>query len=181
MSEPSVSSLKEYDHETHGPFLGVSDDGRAADDIRRAALSSPKLRVLGPSAPIVVGVAQDAERLVAVGETAVGPDEYREIRLACHHSILSSTNVGTRLNLRYFNRRPVVDVRGPAADRGVDVAIGELRAELQPFVRTPNGRPVPATLFLRFSAKLSRSPSRLRGALLSCCRQSRRSQWRIRD
>lgn len=156
MPEPSAVSLKAYRHDLHGPFLGVSDDGSAADEIRRAALSSPKMRVLGPSPPIVVGVAQDAERLAAVGEVAVGPEEYREIRLACHHSILTSTNVGTRLNLRFFKRRPIVDVAASGRSSSLDAAMKALRAALLPFVRTPDGEPRPTTILLRFPAGMRR-------------------------
>lgn len=69
-TESCLFSLKDYDRHLHGPFLGVSDEGSAAPIIRRAALSSPKIRVIGKAKPICVGVAHDAERLAAVGEVA---------------------------------------------------------------------------------------------------------------
>ena len=52
--------------------------------------------------PLTLGVAHDAERLGAVGEVAVGPDEYAAIRLACRGRLLTTTNVGTRVNVRHF-------------------------------------------------------------------------------
>lgn len=59
--------LRDYDHRRHGPFLGVSDDGDAADDICRAAWVSPKAMALGRrAAPLTIGVAVDAERLGGV-------------------------------------------------------------------------------------------------------------------
>src|SRR5207244_10585443 len=39
------ASVRDYDHERFGPYLGVSDEGSAAAVIRKAALSSPKVRV----------------------------------------------------------------------------------------------------------------------------------------
>jgi hypothetical protein len=49
-------TLREYDHHRYGPFLGVSDDGGAADDICRAARASPKAQALGGSAsPLTLG------------------------------------------------------------------------------------------------------------------------------
>jgi hypothetical protein len=79
--DPQAVSLKNYDHEKYGPFLGVSDEGSAADVICKAALLSPKMQVIGPAKPIIVGVSHDAERLGSVGEVPVGPDEYANIFL----------------------------------------------------------------------------------------------------
>lgn len=145
-AEPSSVSLKDYDHHLHGPFLGVSDEGSAVDTIRRAALASPKVRALGLCSPIEVGVAHDAERLAAVGEVAVGPLEYRDIRLGCHGSILTSTNVGTRLNLRYYKMRPVVCV----INGSIEEAIETVGTIIEPFWRTPNGVSRPCTVFALF-------------------------------
>jgi hypothetical protein len=99
VAEPSPFSIKDYDHLFFGPFLGVSDEGSAVHDIRRAAISSPKVRALVKISALHVGVAHDAERLAAVGEVAVGPEEYRDIILGSQGSILTTTNVGTRLRL----------------------------------------------------------------------------------
>jgi hypothetical protein len=72
-AEPGATSLRKYDSEIHGPYLGVSDEGKAARQFREAILASPKAQVLGPQTPLVLGAALDAERLAAVGEVAVSP------------------------------------------------------------------------------------------------------------
>ena len=149
--DPNSISLKDYEHHLHGPYLGVSDEGSAASIIRRAAFSSPKLRVLGAAPPIQVGVAHDAERLVAVGEVAVGPEEYRDIILQCHGSILTSTNVGTRLNLRYYKLQPVIIVPHGSFATVMAAAKENLRSLVQPFWHTPGGVPRPVTLLLAFA------------------------------
>src|ERR1043166_9830878 len=57
-------SLRDYDHVRYGPFLGVSEDGVTADDVCRAARSSPKGRALGANPPALdVGVSVDADRV----------------------------------------------------------------------------------------------------------------------
>jgi hypothetical protein len=150
-AEPASNSLKDYDHQSHGPFLGVSDEGSAVNVIRRAALGSPKMTVLGTASPMVVGVSHDAERLAAVGEVAVGPQEYRDIRLGCSGSILTSTNVGTRLNLRYYKLRPTIEIRrGSSVERAVDDARRKARELFLPFTQTPDRNPRPITILVRF-------------------------------
>jgi hypothetical protein len=149
--DPNPVSLKEYESHLHGPYLGVSDEGSAAPIIRRAAFSSPKMKVLGAAPPIQVGVAHDAERLAAVGEVAVGPEEYRDIVLQCHGSILSSTNVGTRLNLRYYKLQPVISVPHGSFAPVVAAAKEDLRNLVAPFWRTPGGVPRPVTLLVAFA------------------------------
>ena len=150
--DPNPISLKDYEHHLHGPYLGVSDEGSAASIIRRAALSSPKLRVLGTAPPIQVGVAHDAgEAGGAVGEVAVGPEEYRDIILQCHGSILTSTNVGTRLNLRYYKLQPVIIVPHGSFATVMAAAKENLRSLVQPFWHTPGGVPRPVTLLLVFA------------------------------
>jgi hypothetical protein len=153
--QPCPISLKNYDHESYGPFLGVSDEGSAASKIREAALSSPKICAVGHADPIVVGVSHDAERLGAVGEVVVGPEEYREIRLECIGRILTSTNVGTRLNLRYYKRRPVIDIPLRTLAKSVASAKRQARAVLEPFWRTPDGIPRPITVFAQFIGRSS--------------------------
>ena len=73
-----ASRRRDYDCRRYGPFLGVSDDGDAADDICRAAWASPKATALTWASPITIGVAVDAERLGGVGEVVVGPAEYAD-------------------------------------------------------------------------------------------------------
>ena len=152
--EPNCISLKQYDHVRYGPFLGVSDEGSAAPAIRKAALASPKMSVIGSADPIVVGVAHDAERLAAVGEVAVGPFEYREIRLECLGRILTSTNVGTRLNLRYYKKRPVIEIGDGPLNLLVTKAVAQAKDILEPFWHTPDNVPRPMTVFVHFMTRM---------------------------
>ena len=97
-AEPPLHTLADYDSNRYGPMLGVSDEGSATAAIRRGALAAPKVAVLSAHTPLTLGVAHDAERLGAVGEVAVGPDEFATIRLAARGRVLTTTNVGTRVN-----------------------------------------------------------------------------------
>jgi hypothetical protein len=150
-AEPCLVSLRSYDSDQYGPYLGVSDEGKAAHQFREAILASPKAEVLGPQPPLVVGAALDAERLAAVGEVAVGPDEYHDIWQACQGSVLMTTNVGTRLNLRYYAVRPVVEIEFADAKRMIAEASAHLPKLFAPFWRTPDGRPHPVTVFASFA------------------------------
>ncbi|MCJ7600478.1 MAG: hypothetical protein MUO63_03135 [Desulfobulbaceae bacterium] len=150
VSDPSPISLKEYNHQLYGPYLGISDAGGAAHIIRRAAFSSPKHKVLGSPSPMEIGVAHDAERLAAVGEVAVGPEEYRDIILECHGSIMMSTNIGTRLNLRYYKIRPTIYIPNGSLSRVIDQSIEKAKTLLEPFWHTPDGIPRPVTFFASF-------------------------------
>lgn len=143
-------SLKDYDHNKYGPYLGISDEGTAAHVIRKAALESPKMQAIGPVAPIVVGVAHDAERLGAIGEIPVGPEEYANIRLECVGRILTSTNVGTQLKLRYYKRYPVVTIQKGSAKEALHIAKQELKEAFAPFLHTPDGKPRPLTVYIEF-------------------------------
>lgn len=156
-SEPCAVSLKDYQHDIHGPFLGVSDEGSAAHLVRRAALNSPKMKFLGTASPIEAGVALDAERLAAVGEVAVGPEEYRDIKIECQSSILTTTNVGTRLNLRYYKIRPIIRISSGPYEKVIERAEKDARDLIDPFWRTPDGTPRPVTLFVRFKSRIAYS------------------------
>jgi len=154
-AEPCAVSLKDYQHDLHGPFLGVSDEGSAAHFVRRAALNSPKMQVLGTAPPIKAGVALDAERLAAVGEVAVGPEEYRDIKIECQGSILTTTNVGTRLNLRYYKIRPIIRISSGSYVQVIEKAVKDAKDLIEPFWRTPDGNPRPVTIFVRFKSRIS--------------------------
>lgn len=151
IAEPSPISLKDYDHLRFGPYLGVSDDGSSAHIIRKAAFASPKCKVIGCTSSMEVGVAHDAERLAAVGEVAVGPEEYRDIILECHGSILMSTNIGTRLNLRYYKIRPSFHIVDGPISEVIDEAIERAKELIHPFLHTPDGIPRPTTIFVTFN------------------------------
>lgn len=148
-------SLRDYDDARFGPYLGVSGEGSAARAIRDAALASPKVAALGLKDPLEVGVAHDAERLGSIGELPVGPDEYRDIRLSGVGRILTSTNVGARVNVRYYGQiKPVWINLGPVAEM-VATARESVRQRLTPFVAGPNGQPRPAIVYLRFRREVA--------------------------
>ncbi|WP_143684424.1 hypothetical protein [Variovorax sp. KK3] len=153
VADPATWSLRHYDAVRHGPFLGVSDDGSAAADIRDAALESPKVRAFAAGArptPLEVGVAVDAERLAGVGEVAVGPHEYAQVWLACVDRVLITTNVGTRVNLRIYRREPRVIIER-AGKAHMEEARNRLVAAFKPFVDTPDGVPRPLTVLIEFA------------------------------
>jgi hypothetical protein len=142
--------LDDYDHVRYGPFLGVSDEGSAAGEIRMAALESPKVQALPQSAkrtPMVVGVAVDAERLGGIGEVAVGPEEYADVWLACVGRVLVTTNVGTRVNVRVYRREPRILVKSADA-KAAETAKAQIAGAFKPFVETPDGKPRPSTVFV---------------------------------
>lgn len=146
------ASLKDYDHERHGPFLGVSDEGSAASAIRDAAFASPKMRALAraaPRPPLVVGLAVDAERLVGIGEVVVGPEEYADIWLATVDRLLLTTNVGTQVNMRVYRPEPRIRIHSARAG-AIARARAEITAAFKPFVDTPDRRPRPRTVFVEF-------------------------------
>lgn len=146
----SSASLKDYDHARYGPFLGVSDEGSAAGQIREAAFESPKVRALPrtvPRTPLVVGVAVDAERLGGIGEVAVGPDEYADIWLESVDRVFITTNIGTRVNMRVYRREPLVVLKSDSRE-AIDAANKEIAAAFKPFVETPDNRPRPLTVFV---------------------------------
>ena len=148
----ATASLKDYDHERYGPFLGVSDEGSAAGAIRDAGHESPKVRALPRTvkpSPLVVGLALDAERLGGVGEVAVGPEEYADIWLECVDRVLVTTNIGTRVNIRTYRREPRITLRqGDAAE--IADAKTQIAAAFKPFVDTPDRKPRPCTVLIDF-------------------------------
>lgn len=163
----SSASLKDYDHERDGPFLGVSDEGGAAGAIRDAALDSPKVRALSADAardPLRVGVAVDAERLGGVGEVNVGRDEYADVWLQCVDRVLITTNVATRVNMRVYRREPIVTLA--SGDRqALANAKAAIAEAFKPFVETPDLKPRPLTVFVDIPANARMTTTRKRTAL----------------
>lgn len=98
-------SLRDYDSERFGPFLGISDEGSAAEAIAEAAIASPKALALGTPDPLAVGIGHDAERLGSLGEVPVGPNEYERIRAGSQGRVLLTTNVGSHV-ARWHYRQP---------------------------------------------------------------------------
>jgi hypothetical protein len=155
--ERSGGSLKHYDHLRHGPFLGVSDEGSAAEVIRSAAQRSPKARALGEGAgPLALGMGHDAERLGAVGEVPVGPDEHAAIWLACVDRLLVTTNIGTRASVRHYRRYPLVEIPGGDVDAAIEEAGAALEKELAPFLHAAGG-PRPLTVYVELAPTARRT------------------------
>jgi len=149
-AEPTLTTLDQYACDRYGPMLGVSDEGSAAAAIRRGALASPKCIVLRQLTPMTIGVAHDAERLGGVGEVVVGPKEYSTIRLACMGRILTTTNVGTRVNLRNYSDPPVVKLKADRPEKAVASASKKLRELFEPFWKTLSGKPRHLTVLVHF-------------------------------
>ena len=148
----ATASMREYDQERYGPFLGVSDEGSAAPAIREAAVASPKMRALpksAPRGPLVAGLAVDAERLVGVGEVVAGPEEYAAIWLATVDRLPVTTNIGTQVNVRVYRPEPRIRVTA-ATPQAIAAAKEEITAAFKPFVETPDLKPRPRTVFLEF-------------------------------
>jgi len=143
-------SLSKYDHKLFGPYLGVSDEGSAAMEIRNAAYVSPKARAFGRRiSPNELGVALDAERLGGIGEVPVGPDEYADIWTECIGRLLISTNIGSHANLRLYNRAPVVVIPGKNMQASMEVVKTQLATAFKPFLEAPGGAR-PLTVFVEF-------------------------------
>ena len=111
-------SLRDYDSDRYGPFLGISGSDTASKAIRDAADGSPKAQVLGDD-PFKVGVGHDAERLRSVGEVPVGPDEYRRISEVAAGHVLITTNVGSHVNLWHNLQPPGRDLDTNATDETI--------------------------------------------------------------
>jgi len=162
---PAIETVADYDADRFGPMLGVSDGGTATAAIRHGALAAPKGVALAASAsPLALGIAHDAERLGAVGEVAVGPDEYATIRLAGRNRVLTTTNIGTQVNVRNFMSPPIVRVNAGGQER----AIRRLEELFQPFVTTASGRPRSLTVLIRFTSAMS--VRQREGALAKLCK-----------
>jgi hypothetical protein len=151
-------TLRDYDHHRYGPFLGISDDGDAADDVCRAALASPKAQALGARAsPLTLGVALDAERLGGVGEVPVGSDEFCDIWLKCAGLSFMTTNVGSRVNVRYYLPAPVVTIADDETNTALAAAKANLAEAFSPFLKTPDKKPLPLVVFVEFKLGSNRS------------------------
>ncbi len=153
--EITLHTLADYDHRIYGPLLGVSDQGSATKAIRHGALAAPKCQALGSHPPLSVGVAHDGERLGAVGEVVVGPDEYATIHLACRNRLLTTTNVGTRANIRHYLAPPCIKIRTNQNEDSVEKAAASLNRQLAKYASTPLGRGRHTTVYLYFDDNLT--------------------------
>ncbi len=153
--DPRTELVADYDHRTYGPFLGVSDEGSAAAEVRAAAFDGPKARALARRAsPLRVGVALDAERLGGVGEVPVGPDELAQIWRECIGRTLMTTNIGSRANLRLYLRPPMVTIDDGEPAAALGAARNSLAAVFKPFRDAPGGpRPLLALVEFQFGSR----------------------------
>lgn len=165
-ADRTSKSLRDYDHNRYGPFLGVSDDGDAADDICGAAMESPKAQALGRAAtPLNVGVGVDGERLGGVGEVPVGPIEFADIWSKCAGRSLTTTNVGARANIRNYLSAPLVKIDGGEAKAALTSARARLGDAFGPFLITPDKKPRPLIVFVEFEFGSKRSDAERRTML----------------
>ncbi len=143
---PWTGRLDEYDSERFGPLLAVSDEGDNAQTIAQAAYASAKARALHPASPTALGVMIDGERMVSAGEGPIGPEEYQKLILAAFGRTLCSTNVGVRVNARFYRLFPEFSVADAALNE--EKWLAEVFAAFRPFLKTPDGVPRPLTVRL---------------------------------
>jgi hypothetical protein len=142
MNANHLRPLEHYDAERFGPILGVSDVGSGVAEIVRAADASAKAAAAGTSAPDVVGVIVDGERMTSGGEAPIGPDQYAAIIAGSAGRVYNTTNVSIRVSARNDLPFPEVEVAGKPS-KGVDAIAAEVIRLFQPFVQTPDGKPRP--------------------------------------
>lgn len=157
-----TKSLRHYDSDAFGPFLGISNEGYGASLICEAVQRSPKARALGAGLDwLKIGVGVDGEVLGGIGEVPVGPLEYAQIWTSCIERTLMTTNVGARANPRIFRAAPRVlaDLDAP---EGLAAAAAALEAIFKPF-RTAPGGPRPLVAFVEFTGSRPAQPGDLAG------------------
>jgi hypothetical protein len=143
---PWTGRLDEYDSESFGPLLAVSDEGDNAQTIAHAAYASAKARALHPASPTALGVMIDGERMVSAGEGPIGPEEYAKLIAAAFGRTFCSTNVGVRVNARLYRLFPEFSVADAAVDE--EKWLAGIFAAFRPFVKTPDGNPRPFSVRL---------------------------------
>jgi len=144
---PSNTDLRGYDSDRYGPFMGVSDDGSSIDEILAAARVSPKTTALGLVDPLAIGMALDAERLGPSGESIVGPLEYHDIALDSIGRLLTTTNVGAKVNIRYLTGYPMMEVGDTPVDEATEDLVEWARRIIYPYWRPDNGISIPLVIF----------------------------------
>jgi hypothetical protein len=143
---PWTKPLDEYDSTRFGPLLAVSDEGENAETIAQAAWSSAKAHALHPPSPMPLGLMIDGERMVSAGEGPIGPDEYAKLIAAAFERTLVSTNVGVRVNTRFYRLLPEFAIADAVQDEAKWLA--RIFAAFTPFVKTLDGVPRPLTVRL---------------------------------
>lgn len=150
IAEPCLHSLKEYRSKIYGPYLGVSNEGSAVKNLIAAAYDSPKAELFENITPIQLGFAHDAEILAATGEVAVGPDEYARIKIESIGKILTSTNVGARVNVKYYKSWPIVTIKNTKDQNEYKNVINKIESYFKPFKNTLNNIPRAYKILISF-------------------------------
>jgi hypothetical protein len=145
---PALRSMADYDHRRYGPFLAISNEGEGAPVIKDAAIATAKALALpSPPSPHTLGIAIDGERLGGVGEVVIGPSEFEEIWFNAVDRLLMTTNVGSRANLRVYQKAPVLKAGAGDFATVLAAATTELSSLLKPFREAPGGaRPLAVSI-----------------------------------
>jgi hypothetical protein len=141
---PWTGRLDEYDSESFGPLLAVSDEGDNAQTIAQASYASAKAHALHPANATALGVMIDGERMVSAGEGPIGPEEYAKLIAAAFGRTLCSTNVGVRVNARLYRLYPEFSIADAAVDE--EKWLAAVFAAFRPFLKTPDNIPRPLTV-----------------------------------
>jgi hypothetical protein len=144
-------ALEAYEHKRFGPVLGVSDEGSAAQTIVDAAYASAKAQAVENADAMCVGMIIDGERMGSAGEVPIGPDEYNWILPAAIGRTFCTTNVGVRVNTRFY--QPLPELRVADAREDEQQWLDAVFAKFQPFINTPDGEPRPLTVRLLTEAR----------------------------
>src|SRR5258705_3449196 len=132
-----AKNLSEYDSDSFSPLLGVSDEGSAATVIAKVAQTSAKMIAFNDTDVNKVGIIIDGERMTSAGECPVGLEEYKAVVNAASGKSNCSTNVGVRLNAKYYQQHPEVLLSDYKKDKvRLQKEIFEI---FDPFIRTPDG------------------------------------------
>jgi hypothetical protein len=65
--------------------------------------------------------------------------------------------VGTRVNVRYYNDPPAFRIFMPEKARAIRIAAVNAKKLLSSYLHTPDGKPVPVTLFISFGHRVERA------------------------
>jgi hypothetical protein len=137
----TTKALEVYDQQRFGPVLGVSDEGAAAQTIADAAYASAKAKAVDAADAMVVGMILDGERMGSAGEVPIGPDEYAQVLPAAQGRIFCTTNVGVRVNTRFY--QPLPEFRVADAQSDEQKWLDGIFEKFKPFINTPDGNPRP--------------------------------------
>lgn len=105
-----VQNLAAYNFTKYGPLLGISDEGSAAKVIASVAQGSAKMMALNISDTNAVGVIIDGERMTSAGECPIGPLEYKQLVAKAKDFTNCTTNVGVRINTKYYQQHPEIPI-----------------------------------------------------------------------